>query len=397
MRDGWQQTTLGEVATQYVDGFSVLPNETYTNLGVQWYAGGTFAREPKLGSEMKATRLFRVKPGQFIYNRMFVTEGSFALVAAEHADGVVSNEFPVFDLDEAQVLPAYLVAYFQQPQVWRGVADEATGTTKSRRRWKEPQFLAHSISLPPVDEQCRIVDLIAAVDGAVEAAESEATVAAVARRSLWSAVATHHVCVGEIGDVSQGRSLPKDLQGIDSGEVSWFKIADMTSPGNLYGYTAAESRVTSATLAERGGRITTAGSVAFPRVGAAVATEKKRLLEVDAALDENHIAVTPRAGGQSEVLLAAFESIRLGDLVRKGAVPSLNMGLIRSLEISRPADGERRPAIDGLLSAARLSERSARETAEALRALRTNLLTVLLSGEHEIPASYDVLLEGETA
>lgn len=55
------------------------------------------------------------------------------------------------------------------------------------------------------------------------------------------------------------------------------------------------------------------------------------------------------------------------------------------------------PAIDGLLSAARLSERSARETAEALRALRTNLLTVLLSGEHEIPASYDVLLEGETA
>lgn len=94
MRDGWQQTTLGEVATQYVDGFSVLPNETYTNLGVQWYAGGTFAREPKLGSEMKATRLFRVKPGQFIYNRMFVTEGSFALVAAEHADGVVSNEFP---------------------------------------------------------------------------------------------------------------------------------------------------------------------------------------------------------------------------------------------------------------------------------------------------------------
>ena len=83
MRDGWRKTTLEAVASQYIDGFKVLPDETYKNLGVQWYAGGTFAREPKRGSEVRATRLFRVKPGQFIYNRMFVTEGSFALAASE--------------------------------------------------------------------------------------------------------------------------------------------------------------------------------------------------------------------------------------------------------------------------------------------------------------------------
>ncbi len=40
---------------------------------------------------------------------------------------------------------------------------------------------------------------------------------------------------------------------------------------------------------------------------------------------------------------------------------------------------------------------AAREAAGALRALRSNLLTVLLSGEHEIPSSYDALLEGEAA
>ena len=38
---------------------------------------------------------------------------------------------------------------------------------------------------------------------------------------------------------------------------------------------------------------------------------------------------------------------------------------------------------------------AARATADALRALRSNLVTVLLSGEHEIPASYDALLEGD--
>lgn len=40
----------------------------------------------------------------------------------------------------------------------------------------------------------------------------------------------------------------------------------------------------------------------------------------------------------------------------------------------------------------RSSANAARATVEALRTLRSNLLTVLLSGEHEIPASYDQFL-----
>ena len=40
---------------------------------------------------------------------------------------------------------------------------------------------------------------------------------------------------------------------------------------------------------------------------------------------------------------------------------------------------------------------AARETSESLLTLRSNLLTVLLSGEHEIPSSYDALLKGEVA
>lgn len=35
---------------------------------------------------------------------------------------------------------------------------------------------------------------------------------------------------------------------------------------------------------------------------------------------------------------------------------------------------------------------AARATVEAIRALRSNLLTVLLSGEHDIPEKYDQFL-----
>ncbi|QYF88508.1 hypothetical protein [Arthrobacter sp. PAMC25284] len=45
------------------------------NLGVKWYAEGVFARELQPDADMKATSLYQVREGQFIYNRMFATEG----------------------------------------------------------------------------------------------------------------------------------------------------------------------------------------------------------------------------------------------------------------------------------------------------------------------------------
>ena len=136
----FEQVALGSIATQYVDRVQVQPDATYVNLGVKWYGEGAFAREPKTGKDIKAKILYRVKPGQFIYNRMFVTEGAFGIVTPDLADGVVSNEFPVYDLDSKRVLPEWLLLRFQDPSTVQAVAAEATGGTKSRRRWKENQF-----------------------------------------------------------------------------------------------------------------------------------------------------------------------------------------------------------------------------------------------------------------
>ncbi|MBD8507941.1 hypothetical protein IFU08_00005, partial [Microbacterium sp. CFBP 8790] len=52
--------------------------------------------------------------------------------------------------------------------------------------------------------------------------------------------------------------------------------------------------------------------------------------------------------------------------------------------------GELTDALDALLDA----YDAARSAAESLRTLRSDLLTVLLSGEHEIPSSYDELRGG---
>ncbi|TDD66359.1 hypothetical protein E1262_22410 [Jiangella aurantiaca] len=177
-----QHVELGEVATHYVDPVRVESDGTYTNLGVKWYGEGAFAREPKLGRAIKGTTLYRVKPQQLIYNRMFVTEGSFAVVPAELADGVVSNEFPVYDLDTSRVLPEWLLLYFKDEYTLKRIEGEVTGTergsTKSRRRWKEDQFEAFEIELPPITAQREFLHVI----GTITALESALSDELAARR-----------------------------------------------------------------------------------------------------------------------------------------------------------------------------------------------------------------------
>ncbi|MFM9597215.1 restriction endonuclease subunit S, partial [Streptomyces scabiei] len=89
------------------------------------------------------------------------------------------------------------------------------------------------------------------------------------------------------------------------------------------------------------------------------------------------------------------EGVRLSELAQHGAVPSVNQSHLTSMEIPVPPLSAQHRIVrqyEAVLDAAD----AARATAESLRTLRSNLLTVLLSGEHEIPSSYDALL-GEVA
>ncbi|MFD0348144.1 restriction endonuclease subunit S [Kitasatospora aburaviensis] len=198
------------------------------------------------------------------------------------------------------------------------------------------------------------------------------------------------VSIEHVANVSQGKALPKSVQGEQSGELSWFKIADMVGLGNEDGYTCAETRLPPEQVKSLKGIAVPAGSVVFPRVGAAVLTEKKRILDVDAAVDENHLVLTPKEGVLPECLLAATESIRLAELVQPGAVPSLNMGLIRRARIPWPAESG--TDLNNALARLRATTRGLREELLHIRNVRSALLASLINQETEIPESYDALL-----
>lgn len=171
------RVTLGSIARESVDPVKLRAEESYQSLGVKWNGEGVLVRDPRNGDGIKATTLYRARFGQLIYNRMFVVEGSFALVPDEYDGAVVSGEFPLFDLDTSRVDPQWLLQQLCDPYTLERIEREVTGTErgsmKSRRRWKADQFRAFEIQLPSLEMQREAVGVLRACDALIRSLAHE--------------------------------------------------------------------------------------------------------------------------------------------------------------------------------------------------------------------------------
>jgi type I restriction enzyme, S subunit len=182
----WPTIALGEVMTPASTPEPVSPTQTYRILGAHWYAQGLYIKDVRTGSQIRAERVYRVRPGQFVYNRLFAWKGSFAVVTDELDGCYVSNEFPCFEVNTLRADPSYLWRYFGQASVWDKALGMSTGgTPTSRNRLKEDRLLGMTIPLPPLDEQRRIVARIEQAAIRINDAISLRLSASVAGVELW--------------------------------------------------------------------------------------------------------------------------------------------------------------------------------------------------------------------
>ncbi|MFE2105878.1 hypothetical protein ACFXAF_08410 [Kitasatospora sp. NPDC059463] len=378
----------------------VAPGTEYPLLGVKWYAEGPFLREVVTSETSKATRFYRVRPGQFIYNRLFAWKGAFGLVGDDLAGSYVSNEFPLFDCDRARLLPEFLSLHFGQASVWSYVARVSTGTTASRSRWKEAQFNDYELALPSPATQRRIVDVMAAVDAQIEALGEEADRA-------W---ASWQAAVAGL-DEHEGRLLLSDgLRAIEAGK----------SPKGQERIPAPDERAVLKISAV--GRARFLPSEVKTVDAGTVLPEATRVRSGDVLLVRCN-AVLDRVGTVCRVhevpdnlylcdktlrLVPDEEVLHRGYLVHAMATPSVrdqiarltagsdmrNIGQRAIRELAIPDPGAEAQAVlaaglDGLIAGALAVEAERSH----LRTFRSALLASLLNQEIEIPESYDALLE----
>ena len=159
---------LGDVLTEKLNYETLIPDIAYNLLGVSLAGRGPFLRETKLGQEIGSKELNKVSKGNFIYSRLFAWKGAFGIIADGFDGYHCSNEFPVYEVDETQVLADYLNLYFTRPFVWGEVEKYCKGTTKaSRNRFKEEFLLAMKIRIPSVQRQKEILKSVSELNEAV--------------------------------------------------------------------------------------------------------------------------------------------------------------------------------------------------------------------------------------
>ncbi len=160
LAQGWERVALGDVLTQVSDPVTVEPGKEYPHFGIYSFARGLFKKAPLLGDEIKASKLYRVSEGQFIYGRLNAYEGAFAVISKDYDKHHVSNEFPAFECVSEKVLPEFLLAYFSTPVVWEALKRKVTGigggAGNRRIRLKESVLLSEEIWLPPISWQQKI-------------------------------------------------------------------------------------------------------------------------------------------------------------------------------------------------------------------------------------------------
>lgn len=150
----------------------VLPYKRYRMIGAKWYAKGLYIKSVKDGSNIKAKYLYLLRSGDFVYNRLFAWKGSFAIVPKELDGCYVSNEYPMFRIDESKILPSYLMYCFSRRETWDMAFSLSSGVSSiSRNRLKVREFLSLEIPLPNLEKQRRIAARIEAVSKRVDEAE----------------------------------------------------------------------------------------------------------------------------------------------------------------------------------------------------------------------------------
>lgn len=190
MSKTWPKVRLGEVLKQIRRDIKVDAAQEYALLGARWYAKGLYIKDRKLGSDIRASNLFRVEMNDFVYNRLFAWKGSFAVATEEEHGCYVSNEFPCFQVNAARLDPYYLLRYFGLENAWNEALGLSTGATPtSRNRLKEASLLRMEIPLPPVLEQRRIVARIEQLAAKIEEARGLRREAEEAAESF---IVSHH-------------------------------------------------------------------------------------------------------------------------------------------------------------------------------------------------------------
>lgn len=393
MRDGWRRGTFADLVDLDITKVRVEQGSEYPIVGVLGFGRGLLRRDPVTLDSTRYQELHQVHPEQLVYSKLKAFEGAITVVPVDEAPAFASPEFPTFSCTDA-ALPSFVRLLTQQPKLWDDMAGMSKGVGGRRTRLNPKDFPLVPVLVPPLVEQRRIVDLIGALDAGIARARrltERANAAAKAMRNACFSSVPLTVQVGDVYDVAVGKQLQTKSE---VGDFHPYLRAGNIGDGCLDLNVMKQMRFTPTEIErlalQKGDVVIVEGGNGYGK--SAVWNEDGEPTGL-----QNHVLRVRPLNDTEYGTSYAFQWARWcheqGRFKRTGTgIPNLGVGKVREMKV--PDHGVVGVETLAGLEAVDEANRQAEQLCTRLRSLRSGLLTALLSGEHEIPDSYDELLAG---
>jgi len=167
MSRSWSMVKLGEVISHRKEFVQIDDLSTYKRCRVQLRAKGIVLRDHITGSELKTKEQQICRSGDFLVAEIDAKVGGYGIVPDELDGAIVSSHYFLFEVNRDQLDRNFLGYFIKTPDFFDQVS--ARGTT-NYAAIRPSHVLEYQISLPPLEEQRRIVAKIDELVGKIEEA-----------------------------------------------------------------------------------------------------------------------------------------------------------------------------------------------------------------------------------
>ena len=193
-------------------------------------------------------------------------------------------------------------------------------------------------------------------------------------------------CLKDIATVSQGFTFSRLYQGKKNLKWNYFKVADIGLNPNSKYLTNAINTISDITMEEIGALPFPKGSIVFPRVGAALFNNNKKILAQDGVVDDNVLVltVTDTSKCWHEFLYYYLQGIPLAKWCNSGLVPVINTKTVLSQMVFLPSLPEQQKIATILSTQDKVIELKEKRLAQKQQQ-KKYLMQQLLTGKKRLP------------
>ena len=148
---------IGDFLSKSREIVNIEDDNFYNRITIKINNKGVVLRDTEQGVNIGTKKQYLAKEGQFIVSKIDARNGAFGIIPSELDGAVVTNDFPLFDVNNKKINPQFLLLITTTKEFIKFAQSCSSGTT-NRQRMDIEMFLNQKIPLPSIVDQDIIVN-----------------------------------------------------------------------------------------------------------------------------------------------------------------------------------------------------------------------------------------------